>query len=376
MVEKRGRPKNKESYRAIFTADLHSSNRLPYSKPIENGMTDRLQDVINVIEKLLDAARVHEAKSIFILGDIFDRSLVDAVTLTHTTRALAKTPVPLYVMAGNHDANSIRGGRFVVETFGVIDHKRLKYLDKEMSPNGWLKFIPVPFMTIEETEKRIKEKKKKLDGNFINVLLFHNSVLECEHLEWTCDDGLDPYLLTDGFNFALGGHFHAPQKFGVVDNGCYVGAPLQHNFGDRNRLAGFWVVDFYKDCKMKKKFIDGGAPSFYVVNELRKDKIWKKGDYVRVEIECTHSDWINIQSKVKMFCDSLEGIHASYKHKPIYHHKKRLASVEKSDKITLETALNEYISSVDVIIGELDKERLKNIGNEILQEVRTENGII
>lgn len=365
-----------KSYRTIITADLHSSNRLPYSKPIENGMTDRLQDVINVIENLLEAAVTYKAESIFILGDIFDRSLVDAVTLTHTTRALAKTPVDMYVMAGNHDANSIRGGRFVVETFGVIDHDKLRYLDKKIKVNDWLKFIPIPFMTVEETEKRIKKEKKKLDKNYINVLFFHNSVLGCDHLEWTCDDGLDPDLLTTGFNYAFGGHFHNPQKFGKNDNGYYVGAPLQHNFGDKERRAGFWVVDFYSDGDMDKSYVYGGAPLFYVTNKLNVDKRWKKGDYVRIEVECTHSDWINKKTEVEMFCDSLEGINVSYKHKPIYHHKKRLASVGKEDKITLETALNDYVSSTEVVVGELDKERLRSLGHEILQEVRTENGII
>jgi DNA repair exonuclease SbcCD nuclease subunit len=366
-------------YRALITADLHISNRLPHSKPIGKGVTDRLQDGISLLNRINSKAEECGAESTFILGDTFDRSLVDAVTLTHTTSAIVGTKIPMYILAGNHDANSIRGGRFVVEAFGAMEHDLVRYLNEDISPRSWLNFVSMPFATISEAENRIKKAKKRINKKIINVLLFHNSVLGCDHLEWTCDDGLDSKLLTTGFDYAFGGHFHEHQIFGKKNNGMYVGAPMHHNFGDRNRKAGFWIVDFYKTGEMKREFVEGGAPKFHVTEKLEVDKIWNVGDYVRVEVEATHHDWITIRPEVKMFCDriSSQGIRASYKHKPIYHHKKRLSSVsKKTESVTIEGAMEEYVTSSGIVIGGLNKKRLKKIGNEILQEARMEHGII
>jgi DNA repair exonuclease SbcCD nuclease subunit len=364
-------------YRTIVTADLHISNRLPHSKPIGDGVTDRLQDAISLVKRINAKAKKCGAESTFILGDTFDRSLVDAVTLTHTTRAIVGTKVPMYILPGNHDANNIRGGRFVVEAFGAIEHNLVRYLDKVVSPRSWLNFIPIPFTTVAEAEDRIREVKKKIDKKVTNVLLFHNSVLGCDHLEWTCDDGLDAKLLTTGFDYALGGHFHEHQIFGKKNNGMYVGAPMHHNFGDRGRRAGYWVIDFHKNGKMECEFVEGGAPKFHVTEVLKRDEEWNLGDYVRVEVEATHHDWTEVKPKVKAFCDSIEGINMSYKHKPIYHHKKRLSGAsKKTESVTIDGAMEEYIGSPGVVTGALKKKRLKKIGREILQEARTEHGTI
>lgn len=367
--------KNKNRYRILATADIHSSNRLPHSKPTCDGMTDRLCDVINVIEKINMSAKNYNVDSIFILGDIFDRSLVDAVTLTQTAKALSETPVTTYIMAGNHDANSIRGGRFVVEAFGVINHDKLVYLDKKISPTNWLNFIPIPFMATIEAKNKIKSYKDEISNETVNVLLFHNSVLGCNHADWTCDDGLEPDLLTTDFDYALGGHFHAPQQFGENNNGMYLGAPLHHNFGDKDRDAGYWIIDFYEDGDADFDFIDSEAPKFHVTNELIADESWKRGDYVRVELQATNADWVKMKPGVENFIDSLEGLNVSYKHKPIYHHKKRLDVVSgETENVTIEGAIEEYVKSKGIVTGGLNKKRLKNIGIDILHEVRTENG--
>jgi DNA repair exonuclease SbcCD nuclease subunit len=364
-------------YRAIFTADLHISNRLPFSKPMADGVTDRLQDVCRVIKRIIHAAKKASAEAIFILGDTFDKSLVDAITLTHTMKAIVETTVPMYILAGNHDANSIRGGRFVVEAFGAMDHHYIHYLNGILSPRPWLNFIPVPFMVVSEAASRICLEKKNLNKELVNVLLFHNSVLGCNHMEWTCDDGLEPKLLTTGFDYAFGGHFHTHQTFGKKQNGMYVGAPLHHHFGDMGRDAGFWVVDFEKSGDISCKFISGGAPDFHVTKKLKRDDVWKNGDYIRVEVEATYPDWINLKSRVSAFCESLNGMNVTFKHKPIYHHTKRLTDANgMAGKLTLDAALDEYLKTPGVITGDLDAKRLKSVGEEILQGVRGEYGIV
>lgn len=367
-------------YRAIITADLHISNRLPYAKIQNDGVTDRLMHSLGVLEEISLHATKCEANSVIILGDIFDRSLVDAVTLTYTTRALVNMSVPVYLLSGNHDANNISGGRYVVEAFGEMNKDGIIYMDGTViSPNKWLNFYPVPFSLVSDTKNKIRMLKKTLDKNNVNVLFFHNSVLGCNHAEWTCDDGLEPKLLTSGFNYAFGGHFHEHQKFGKRENGMYVGSPMHHNFGDSGRDAGYWVVDFYENGKIKMEFIESSAPKFHTTKKNVKSKNWNSGDYVRVVVEATHPDWIKQQPAVTSFCDGLrgKGMHVVVVHKPIHQHAKRMASLTSGvAKLTIERSIVDYTRTDGVNLGALEPKRLRRVGLEILQSVRGENGVV
>jgi len=369
-------------FRALFAADIHMSNRLPFAKPGAEDVSDRLRDQINLIAHINEVATAAKVDATFILGDLFDQSRVDAVTLTHTIQALTATTVPMYIMAGNHDANSIRGGRFTVEAFGVMEHERIRFLDSEVAPRKWLQFLPVPFMPIKETEEKIAEARKLCAKDVTNVLLFHNSVLGCDHLEWTCDDGLDPDELCDGFDWVIGGHFHTSQEFGKDKRGMYLGAPMHHHFGDRGRTAGFWIIEFTEGGKRATKYIESETPRFHVTQDMVVNPGWKAGDYVRIEVEATHAEWPKIKPKAKAFCEALkdEAIRASYKHKPIYHHKKRLTGDAKTKdaavKLTLGQAITEYVDASAVVTKGLDKKQLKKIGKEALEAVRGEHGAV
>jgi DNA repair exonuclease SbcCD nuclease subunit len=367
-------------YRALMVADLHMSNRLPFARPGAEDVTDRLRDQINLIAHINEVATAAKVDATFILGDLFDQSRVDAVTLTHTIQALTATEVPMYIMAGNHDANSIRGGRFTVEAFGVMEHERISFLDSELAPRKWLQFIPVPFMPIRETEERINKARKMCAEGATNVLLFHNSVLGCNHLEWTCDDGLDPHDLCEGFDWVIGGHFHTPQRFGPGNQGLYLGAPMHHHFGDRQRTSGFWLVDFHEGGKRDTKYVESETPRFHVTHDMIVNPDWKPGDYVRIEVETTHAEWPKVKPDVKAFCEGLKdaAIRASFKHKPIYHHKKRLKAKSKDAgvKLTLDQAINEYVDASAVVTQGLDKKMLKQIGKEALEAVRSEHGVV
>lgn len=369
-----------EKYKILAIADIHMSNRLPYAKPGANDVTDRLQDQLDMIEHAFQIAKSEKVDSIVILGDLFNQSKVDAVTLTHTVGALAATKHQIYILPGNHDANSITGGRYAVEALGAMQHKYIHYLDSELMPTRWLQLLPLPFVSIGEAQERLESAKKLIVDGAVNVLLFHNSVLGCEHMEWTCDDGLDPDDICDGFDWVIGGHFHKPQTFGPQDRGMYCGAPMHHDFGDRGRDAGMWVVEFFEDGKTHKKFIPGKSPKFYVTNETKVDKKWKPGDYVRVEIEATHAQWVKTKPDVRAFCEGLKSIdiRASFKQKPVYQHKKRLKGKGKdaAAQLTLEKAILEYVDAAGVVTTDLDKGALKTIGQAALDTVRSTHGII
>jgi len=63
-----------------------------------------------------------------------------------------------------------------------------------------------------------------------------------------------------------------------------------------------------------------------------------------------------VETKVAQL--EVEGIRASYLHKPIYHHKSRMATTEggHSETFSLENAIAEYVETADVSTIGLDED--------------------
>jgi len=373
-------------------ADVHMSNRLSYAQPLgsKNGVTDRLRDQIELWTHVHEVASENKVDAIMVLGDLFDRSLVDAVTLTSTTRAIMKSPVPIYLLPGNHDANSVKGGRYTVEAFGqmgttwngdlvtVIDERSTRSDLQFKLPKTILEFWPVGFKPLAETREALEDIRKQLDPERINVLLLHNSVLGAEHLGWRCDDGLDPKEVCEGFDQVLAGHFHLGQTFGTC--GRYLGAPMQYNFGDAENSCGFWLFQWSSKKKNSVEFIESNAPKFHTFERLMTTSEMKKipaGDYIRFEIAATHPSWVKQKPAFQTLCDALvkQGYHASYKHKPIAQHVARMGekNVKKAVSMSMEQAVSNYTKAVGVVTTGLDLARLKTMGREILDTARQEH---
>jgi DNA repair exonuclease SbcCD nuclease subunit len=374
--------------RIAAIADIHGSNKLPYAKPSEHGRTDRFDQQLALLKRFEQSARDFNADAIFVLGDIYDKSLIDAVTLTHVMDSIAGWSIDTYLLPGNHDASSVRGGRYSVEAFGVINNKHLHVLDGvepfELAP--WLCFWPVRYMPVAATNVSVAEARKLLDKKKTNVLLFHNSVLGAHHEGWTCDEGLEvEHVVGRGFDWTFAGHFHETQKFGEGGRGLYLGAPMHHHFGDVGRRAGYWLLEFSRDGECKRKFVDGGAPRFHVmkgldaiVKTVKTDEAPKSGDYVRVEVEMTYAEWSKYKMKARELCDALsaKGINASYQFRPVYHHKVRMASESKKATVSLEESISQYVDMATVDHGDLNVRELKRVGAEALMAVRVEYGAV
>lgn len=360
---------------------MHMSNKLPYAQPGagDQGITDRLQDQMNVWDHMYNVAKDRNVDAIFVLGDLFDRSLVDAITLTCATEVIMRSPAPIYLLPGNHDANSIRGGRFTVEAFGrvgktmyddpiqVIGHQNTPHLVPIHRTK--LVFWSIGFRPLEETRVALARFRADLEPDCFNVLLLHNSILGAKNLGWVCDDGLDPDEVCADFDQVISGHFHLHQMFG--DNGMYLGAPMHHHFGDAGNVSGFWIAEFTgKDVNFD--FISSKAPRFHVFDEAVK---WtkklrvKKGDYARFEIAATHPEWIKQKPAVQALCSSWEekGIHASFHHKPISQHELRIGGDDEGGvAVSMDKAISSYVDATSVVTTGLDLTKLKRIGRDFL----------
>ncbi len=368
----------------LAVGDIHMNNRLPMARPTQNGKTDRLEDQLRMWDQLEEYAAAHDIMTTLILGDLFDKKLLDAVTLTETVRAVARG-TQKHILPGNHDANSLRGGRFTVEVFKslppyhVMVHDQPKRFNAPAAVGGaeWLDFWPMPYMPIEETRTALLEMGLNRKPDKVNVLLFHNSIMKCEHLGWVCDDGIEPEAVCDGFNWVLSGHFHTHQKFGPNDVGMYLGAPMQHGYADVGEKRGFWHLTFREDGTRTAKLIPVDAPEFWVAESMEEvpERLLdvKRGDFLRIFIRATHPDWVVQKPRMETLVHQLQadGINAEYKHRPIYHHQQRIVTSGGAEqKVTIDEIVSTYVDGDGVMTGDLDKSRLKQLGREALQAIR------
>lgn len=366
-----------KTYTVIAISDIHMSNRLPFAKPTSNGMTDRLEDQIRLWEHVSKTAQEVSAKSILVLGDLFDKALVDPVTLHTTVSCIVGLPAPVYILPGNHDSTSVRGGRFATEAFGAMGKENIHALETgaPFQPRSWLSFWPVAYGAPEPSLAAVADMRGKCHQDVVNVLLAHHSITGCHHMGWTCPDGLDGVELCRGFSCVLAGHFHEHQRFGADLEGMYLGAPMHHRYDDVGRKAGYWVIKFKQDGAHSYKMIDPGLPKFHMLKDVDDEvpAVAKPGDFVRWRISSTTEEWTALRPKVaQRVALALDaGYRADFKHRHIPVTTARLAPDVKPEDglrpVPLERQIKRYVKHV---ANEDERKRLTTVGIELLQEAR------
>jgi calcineurin-like phosphoesterase family protein len=352
------------------------------ARPGPDGVTDRLQDQIGLWKRVHQSAREHGSKDIFVLGDLFDKSLVDAITLTATVRAIAEADdLTHWILPGNHDAVNTRGGRFTVEAFGEMGNDRIKYLRTGerygFGKDGWCGFWPLEYGDQDRSRAALEGIQSKLKLRSVENLLLHHSIVGCKFADWVCDDGLEAEEVCKGFDHVFSGHFHDTQTFGPGKRGMYLGAPMHHRFEDAGRPAGFWNMTWGGEGGCEKEFVDGGCPRFFETEGTLEDapEGAELGDYIRLNVTATTAGWEDAKADVRARVEAWNkvGYRASFKHKPVYHHARRIVSVDEAKKsggMTVEAMMSAYVESPDVDTAGLDLVRLRRIGREALEAAK------
>jgi len=357
-------------YKALFTADWHLSNSWPYAVPDENGITDRFKDQLNMIEQIGAIAEAEEVDAIFILGDLFDKSILDAITLQYALAAIMQLAeaTTVYILPGNHDAKNSKAQHYAVDFFSRLEDKTdISILGSDnvaMVVTGEAVFHSIPWMPIDKTNEAISQ--IQFDKKLTNVVLLHQSVIGCRlNGSWVADEGIDASKFGD--HIYLAGHFHSPQEF---NHGMYVGAPMQKDFGDAGEERRV-IIGRFSNGKVEFDDRSIEAPKFYsykfsndsydLVNPELKD-----GDYLRVQVESTHAVYKTRLEEAKEACSTYQkiGVHLFYQHIPVSDHSVRLKTNGPTNYVE---AMKEYIKISNT---ELDKKQLANVGKKLLEGVQ------
>jgi DNA repair exonuclease SbcCD nuclease subunit len=382
-----------KTVRGVLSGDWHFSNALPYAVDTFAGVTDRLRHLETAWRQMLDDAVEFNADFIAILGDLFDKSRPDPVTLKMVVDlviAAADRKLRVLVMPGNHDGDLRGAFFFATEALGAMKHPLVTHLEVnrpiELAP--WLELQPVPYAPLGSVEETLAElKSMPIPEGSQRIGLLHQAIVGAEHHGWTCPEGegLDPILATDPFSFAFASHFHIAQAFG--DGwGAYLGAPIQHHFGDvGDEKRGWWLVEFEEGAdpkltharsrslpRWRATTIDPDRPTDALVVLAAPDAL-SAGDYVRLTYKATHADKAAAIAKLDPAVARLReaGVVVFLKHEPVYHHEGRIdldeAGPAETPSAFVRRAAEAYLAG-PATLGELDPVELGRIAREVLDE--------
>lgn len=88
--------------RFIHTADWQTGKPFEYIDD-ENKRARARQERVNMITRVGEAARAHEAEFILVAGDLFDSNTAAKAEVSATCAAIGALGLPVYVIPGNHD---------------------------------------------------------------------------------------------------------------------------------------------------------------------------------------------------------------------------------------------------------------------------------
>ena len=224
----------------IFFADLHMGY---YAEFDRNG--SRLQRCLDAFEQIHNHAEQIGASFIIDAGDMIDKkNLIDFSVYNEIFKTLqAFSDIPIFSLVGNHN---ISGQSHpyptnllpLSEHIGIVDRPMLN-----MYGDVAIGFIPfcrkaqdwwIHYTSLTEQLNRLKPRTSILVGHQEirgGVTGTHNHVstsglnaAEIKHWEWV-----------------VFGHYHRYQMLG--DNVFYIGAAIQHNFGEVGNPQHFMVFD-------------------------------------------------------------------------------------------------------------------------------------
>jgi DNA repair exonuclease SbcCD nuclease subunit len=242
-------PKVISRYDFLAYADIHHDE-------YKNGIT--LDDTIAIEDQITEYAINNDIKTVIFAGDWFRATnptqyVIKAAEASWKRRSDAR--ITTLAMPGNHDretkSSTSRHAFAAANIFsydlrmvGVIDTVRVEKL-ANVSCKMHVMFIPAGH---------------NMDVGVIptqpTVVVFHAMLSGSALAGGATARGIDPEELKKlGAAAIIGGDNHTPQDLSNI-LGCpswYLGAPLQHNWGDRAQKRGFWhfaMVDGNIDARM------------------------------------------------------------------------------------------------------------------------------
>jgi len=221
-------------FQFLAYADIHHDE-------YNNGVS--LADTIAVEDQITEYAQSHQIPLVIFAGDWFRATnplqvvvkSAEAAWKRRSDAGIATTAIP-----GNHDRwtkSAYSGHAFAAAGVFREDLKKVSVFDKVTCIDiGGTDFLFVPAWHENMVMPPI--------GGRPVVVVFHGMVVDSKLPGGRGADGnIDVEVLKQFNSFLLlGGDNHMPQAINAIPNAFYLGAPLQHNWGDIGQERGFWHI--------------------------------------------------------------------------------------------------------------------------------------
>lgn len=359
----------------IIFSDLHAHNYHLFNSTSESGVSNRVllqKMVFDFVSGRLAASNI---QSIF-LGDLFHlKNHIDVSVFNEILRDVNSNMQSYMIMlAGNHDQYNASGSIVTFDSVpSVINSSGRRFIEKVITPrvvetyNG-IRVGCIPYCASEDKFKAS-----------LALIMIENPDILCIHQ--VINDASTPYhVFQSNLNASLfspelivfSGHIHVPQ---ILGNVYYPGALMPQSFSDEG-VPGSYLIYHTKKKQVEIAFLN--VPRFYTIQVDDIDIFTSE-----IELKCQAKayvpwDCFRIRYSNEKYLPAISKIMKRYDLKNVQYQYNSSSDTKSSThrsftqgpKITEEKMIEEY---VDGNSTPLNKVRLKQIGNDIVNKAKIRN---
>jgi hypothetical protein len=244
--------------------DPHFANRKMFGGSTRYGVNDRLATTSKVI-RYIAAELPNDVSHAIVLGDItHDHGLLTPPVQNEILACLNDLTFNsryIFLLSGNHDLDA--NGLSILRGFARTNI-RICENPGPIRIGSCLRLHAIPFCSHDKTITELKRVGKQGSPTILFMHHHFDGAVHGKH-EFTPPGGLSPFDIPDNVLMVFTGHYHKHHRVG--SNITYVGAPLQHDFGEADYDACYHILEIVGDkWTVTTHEIPGAiAPRFHIL---------------------------------------------------------------------------------------------------------------
>lgn len=273
--------------------DLHIGVKRYGNSNLETRIYSRIEDTINSLRSACSIAVKENVDFMAILGDTFDIKTPDNVQRELFINTISEIfdKIPVYIIAGNHDRESMSHALSAFKKLGTKNNVHIIDYPQAIKFKGY----NLVFMPYDKNKSMIKyiESVKNLENSFLfGHFVTSNAVYSNEFRPETGEDVIPISLLEDSkFLATFIGHIHKRQKLSTKKTIVYVGSLVKWSFDEMNDGEKGATLVEVEGKEVKLKFMPIPDRKFFEIDYKEIDKM---------DVEQTKNAVIKIAGKCKV----------------------------------------------------------------------------
>jgi DNA repair protein SbcD/Mre11 len=302
----------------IHFADLHLGVETYGHVNPETGLSSRLEDFLDALDRLVDYAIDKQIDLVLFCGDAYksrEPSQTQQREFAKRIKRLTAGGIPLFLLTGNHDLPNALGRATTTEIFETLTVPGVYVANKPgiyrvKTHSGDLQVAALPWvrrsallskepvsggrnLDFNQINERLQQiltgiildQVSKLDPTLPAVLAAHVWVMNATlGSEKSMSIGQEHMLLlssvaSPAFDYVALGHIHKGQVLNETPPVTYCGSLERLDFGDENDEKGFYLIDIENEAPAGKRrvsfdFQSIGARRFFTLSlKLEQDDL-------------------------------------------------------------------------------------------------------